>query len=273
LLPIIKRISLPDRIYILAMMILTWMYGSGCTTRIQGCLDVNAENFDLNAERNCDGCCTYPSISLSLSQKWNDENFTNEDTLYDVQLRPYRIQDLRFFLTTWAWRDTEGKWLSVDSVEADCGNSVLTYTPDNLIVDTRKFLYVMGTIREPPLIDSIRFAFGLTRDFSCLDENDTATPPELSDQSPLWNPASSSLETVRLVVERTPGSAIYDTLYINHQKGVGLEYGLQFQKGVDTQLSLSVNYALWFSEVDITDLNSFAISILSNFDGSITKTP
>jgi hypothetical protein len=139
-------------------------------------------------------------------------------------------------------------------------------------VDTRKFLYTLGTIRQAPLIDSIRFSFGLTQDFTCLDEEDPATPPDLTDQSPLWSPESSSLETLRLVVERTPGSAIYDTLYINHQMNVRLQYGLAMQKGLDTQLGLSVNYALWFSEVDITDLQTFAASILSNFDGSITKT-
>ena len=271
MLPIIKRISLPDRQYILAMIILTWIYGSGCNTRIQGCLDVNAENFDLEAERNCDSCCTFPSISLSLSQKWNDENFTNEATLYDVNQRPYRIQDLRYFLTTWAWRDTEGIWLSVDSVEADCEGSTLTYTPDNVILDTRKFLYPMGTIRQAPTIDSIRFTLGLTRDFTCLDDENAATPPELTPQSPLWNPASSSLETLRLIVQLTLESEVFDTLYIDTRSDIELAYAFQFRKGFDTQLDLSVNYARWFSSVDIRDLNTFSTSILSNFDGSITK--
>lgn len=272
MLPIIKRTYLPDWSFWLGISILFWFVNSGCNTRIQGCLDVNAKNFDLEAERECDGCCTYPSISLSLSQKWNDENFTNEDTLYDVNQRRYRIQDLRYFLTTWAWHDAEGVWMTVDSVDAECDASILTYTPDNVIVDTRKFLYPLGTIRQAPTIDSIRFSFGLTQDFSCLDEESSATPPELTSSSPLWNPASSSLETLRLVVQRTLGSDVFDTLYIETQVNIGLQYGEEFRKGFDTQLGLSVNYAMWFSSVDIWDLNTFSTSILSNFDGSITKT-
>jgi len=273
LLPSIKRTYLSDRSLWLVAGILFWICGSGCNTRIQGCLDVNAENFDLEAERDCDGCCTYPSMLLSLSQKWNEENFTNDDTLYDINLKPYKIQDLRYFLTTWAWRDTEGIWMTVDSIDADCDASTLTYTPDNAIVDTRKFLYTLGTIRQAPTIDSIRFAFGLTQDFSCLDEENAATPPELTSQSPLWNPASSSLETLRLIVQRTLGSEVFDTLYIDTQVDIGLGYDLQFRKGFDTQLDLSVNYAMWFSAVDIMDLNTFGTSIVNNFDGSITKTP
>ncbi len=247
--------------------------GAGCNTRIEGCLQANAENFDLNAEKPCDGCCTYPSMGLSLSQKWGERNFANSDTLYDIHGAPYKIQDLSYFLSAWKWTDENGATYTVDSVKADCGEGMLVYTPDILVIGTRQFSYTLGTIRESPLMDSVSFTLGLTEDFSCLDPDDPDTPDALTSSSPLWNPQTQQLETLRLILQLDLNSEHLDTLFIDTRIDDQVKHLLDLAPGIDAQLKLTVDYALWFSDADVQDPATFGQSVLSHFEGSIFQTP
>ena len=253
--------------------ILLVLTGAGCNTRIEGCLQANAENFDFDAERPCDGCCQYPSMGLSLTQRWGERNFTNADTLYDSNGLPYKILDLKYFLSSWVLHDTEGNYLTVDSVEASCDAANLRFTTDNLIMDTRQFVYTLGTIRESPLIDSLQLALGLYQDFSCLDTSDTDTPVALTNQSPLWNTTTGRLETIRLILQLSLDQETSDTIFITTNDIVRIGYNLQLKPGTDARFDLTVDYAKWFLAADVTDLNSFGQSILTNFAGSIVRTP
>ncbi len=243
-----------------------------CNTKVEGCLDLNASNFDFEAEKACDDCCDYPSMVVSLSQKWNEDNFSNADTLYDMHGMPYIIQDLKYFLSSWAWRSTEGDVYTVDSVSAPCNQTLLEFTPDILTIDTRQFSYTLGTIREAPLIDSVKLVVDLVEDFSCLDPDDPATPSNVTDQSPMWNPATTSLETGRMVLQRDLASVTYDTVYFTTKVEISLPYSLQLRNGFTEQFNLTVNYAEWFSEVDVDNLASFSTSVETHIAGSITPT-
>ena len=269
----IRKITVPDYSVWFLVCTLLVVLSAGCNTRIEGCLDVNAENFDLNGERSCNDCCTYPSMQLSLTQKWNDENFNHDSTLYDEQLQPYFITDLRYYLTTWSWIDDEGNQLTVDSVEGDCNGAKWKYTPDIIIIDTRKFLYTLGTIRVAPNLVSVHASLGLTEDYTCLDETDPLTPSAVTDQSPLWNSQSEKLESIRLIVQRDTATEVLDTIYVDYHLENTLAYDYQLYKGKDTPLALSVNYAQWFKDVNINVLSSFETSMRTNIAGSIIRTP
>jgi hypothetical protein len=273
LLLIIRKISLPEQLLWLLSWCIVLLSIPACNTRIEGCLDANAENFDLNAERDCDGCCTFPSMELALTQRWGDRNYTNEDTLYDIHGQPYKIQDLKYFFSTWGWKDSAGNLYTVDSVNGVCDENIFTYSPDNLIIDSRQFIYTLGSIRQFPVIDSVMFTLGLTEDYSCLDAENPGTPSGLTDQSPLWNKESSSLETMRLIVQKDLDAEIFDTLFINDRIDFQMLYDLQMERGHDTQLMLTVDYALWFKDVDIMDLSTFQSSIGIHFASGISRTP
>lgn len=267
-----KRTSLRD--YFLPVMtgFLILIFIPGCNTRIQGCLDVNAENFNLNAEQSCDGCCLYPSLALSLTQKWGDRNFALTDTLLDILGHPYRISGLVYFLSDWTWVDGQGISYHVDSVSATCLDGDLTYSPDNLLVDTEHFNYTMGLTRQAPVIDSLRFVFGLTQDLSCLDADNTGTPLELTDQSPLWNPQSGKLESMRLIIQTDTAVESFDTIFISDEVITTLAYPFEFTPGEDSQFKLTVDYSLWFKDVNTADTASFRHSIITNFAGSMLPT-
>jgi hypothetical protein len=161
----------------------------------------------------------------------------------------------------------------VDTIEGDCNGTSFKYTPDILVIDTRQFLYTLGTIRIAPHILSVSATMGLTQDYSCLDETDPKTPPAVTDKSPLWNSTSGKLETIRLIVKLDPAIEKLDTLYVDYTLGNTIGYDFQMAKGIDTPLGLSVNYALWFKDVNVNDLSTFEASLRNNIPGSIIRTP
>ena len=66
---------------------------------------------------------------------------------------------------------------------------------------------------------------------------------------------------------------VVDNLFIHKRKDVNIAYDIDFAPGIPTTFRLSVNYALWFSNVDVEDKNSFEISIENGVSGSFYKTP
>lgn len=272
MLPNTKKASLLENSLLVLTGLLILISIAGCNTRIQGCLDINAENFNLNAEQSCDGCCTYPTVSLSLTQQWGDRNFATTDTLYDINGHPYKITGLVYFLSDWIWEDGQGIQYNVDNVTVSCADGDLTYFPDNLPIGTEQFNYPLGNIRNSPVIDSLSFFLGLKQDFSCLDSEIPGTPLELTDQSPLWNPQTSSLETVRLIVQLDTAVESFDTIFISDEMRSTLSYPFEFVPGLDAKFTLTVDYSLWFKDVNTADPATFRQSIISNFAGSISPT-
>ncbi|MEO5905468.1 MAG: hypothetical protein ABIQ11_01990 [Saprospiraceae bacterium] len=271
--PIIKNSCRPEIITAFSLVLLCCIFfSSGCLTREEGCLDLAAVNFDFDADRACNECCTYPIMTMTLSQRWDSLNFNPSDTLADRNGLPYKIADLNYFLTSWSWKDAQEEVYTVDSAVLICPQELVDYTPDILIIDPQQFVYNLGMIRESPEIESIRFEFGLLPELECADETLSSTPAALSGSSPLWNPATSSLSTLRLVFQRDLNSAHLDTLYMFDRLSQQLAYDLDFIPGRDPALKLTVNYAKWFKDVDVNDPSSFTASILANVNESIFPT-
>lgn len=245
---------------------------AGCTTREQGCLDIYAANFDLTAEKPCDGCCLYPALNVSLSQRWHDRNFNNTDTLFDINGLPYQITDIKYFLSDWVIDGSDGASYRVDSTILGCVPPVLAGL-DILLVDSRQFTYEVGIIRTAPNMDSLCLTLGLETIYPCIENDTTDKYVNLSNKSPLWNPTTDALSAIRLVVKGDLQSELLDTLYIDFTARDTIAYPFAFVIGSHTTLKLSVNYGQWFATVNREIPASFGNSVAAGFDGSIYVTP
>ena len=269
-----RNFRLPDAAgYFPVIICMVALFNWGCYSKVEGCLDIAAENFDLNADRSCDDCCTYPSISLSLSQKWNDNNFSLNDTLFDIHNNPYKIADLDYILSSFFWTDHEGVQYTVDSTEILCGTNTIRYTPDIIQVEPQRFAYELDTIRVYPFMNALKFKLGWEPVLDCVDETSEEVPDLFSDDSPLWDSVANARAAIRLVVQRDITTESFDTVYIHTCQEIQIPYELEFILGLDTQLDLTVNYAQWFMHVDTANLGSFTTSIIQNIQGSFIPTP
>ncbi|HJW28032.1 MAG TPA: hypothetical protein VJ508_02155 [Saprospiraceae bacterium] len=245
---------------------------TGCITRDSGCLDPEAASFDITADKACDGCCTYPTISLALTQKWHGQNFSTDSTYYDSHQLPFQIHDIQFFLSSWSWHDLEQVWSTVDSTTVACGSDSLTYTKDIALVDPQHFSFTLGTVRKAVQMDSLHLYLGLTEDFSCLDPASSTTPSFLTSGSTLWNPTTNMLNSVRLVINRNPQDSLLDTLWIQETLPVTTPYAYDFIRGKNTTLRLTLDYGVWFQSADVMDSATFVQSLRDHWRESIFKT-
>ena len=270
---ITKKSKLPEislKVGILIGMLLQFF---GCTMREAGCLDPNAGNFDLEADKSCDDCCTYPLISLTLTQKWDTTNFRITDTFYDLNQQPFLIHDLRYFLTAWSWTSGTGQVYRVDSVETLCNESPFVFYPDILVIEPQRFSYPIGIIRTAPEIDSISFMLGHAQDLSCLDPENPVTPDAVTSASPLWNPDDAMLHAIRLIVDRNLADTLVDTFYLDVNQTFNIPFPYIMKKGENTSLPVTVNYAEWFRDADVHELTSWLESIMNGLEGSFSQTP
>lgn len=260
----------PD-LYIIAFFLIFLL--NSCSTKEEGCLDIVASNFDFNADRACENCCEYPVLSLLLTQKWNDTIFSDSTLSYDVLGRRYNIIDLKYLLSSFSWTDTDEFIHTIDSVEIDCEAGVIKYTPDLLVIDTRRFSYPLDSVREPLIIRSIKFHIGWPPDLVCVNASLEDIPDVLQDENMLWDSITGTRAAIRLILQRDITMDVFDTLYIQTLMELPLTYNYTFNPGENTNLGVTVNYAKWFEDADITNLNSFRASILDHLKESFSKTP
>ena len=240
---------------------------------MEGCLDIAANNFDLEADRACDGCCTYPTVALLLSQKWNDANFSPDSIYLDKGMMPFRIKDVRYILSSFAWLDDEGFSHTIDSSEIECNDDLVRYTRDQVIVEPRRFLYILDTFRLSPAVKELEFKLGWKPELQCVDATDPDVPLVFSNAIILWDSVANTRAAIRLVLQRDVSLEAFDTILIHTCREILLDYDFDFEIAENTELEVSVNYAEWFSDAMVGDLNSFTSSILTNIDSSFVRTP
>ncbi len=271
----IKRIyRLPDHTTFFVWLLLAGsIFIQGCIMRADGCLDIAAENFDLNADRACDNCCTYPTISIILSQKWNEKNFHSDSIWHDVNGDSFMIRDLKYLLSSFSWIGTDLASYTIDSTTISCPGQTVHYTPDIIQVDSRKFNYILDSIRLFPSIQTLKLKLGYVPELECVDEAADNIPVVLRDASPLWDSIMDTRAAIRIVLQRDLSSETLDTVYIHTCQAISIDYADSFELGKDQVLNLTIDYSLWFEAFNLQDLNSVYDSVLNGIQGSFSRTP
>ena len=77
---------------------------NACYEDQEGCLDINATNFDVEADINCPDCCTFPMLQLDYQHKAETAdttiNFSYESITYqDGAGNPFRVRSVQYYLS------------------------------------------------------------------------------------------------------------------------------------------------------------------------------
>lgn len=147
------------RIILLSLVILFY---SSCEETVEGCLDLLAENYDFTAVDACQDCCTYPSLSMSLSLMNDTLSFDIGDTLTMNQADSIVIDRFLLLFSEFRLTGLSSEYKVIDSVELR----------DSFIRDDFAFFDDEGT----SVIGDTRFAdfleeFHITLGFSDLFSN------------------------------------------------------------------------------------------------------
>ena len=88
------------------LFLLCCLFFTSCFQPEEGCLDIEATNFTLSADRDCvqddntsDCPCTYPDINLVIEHVYNDQAYL-PDSVYQNNLgQTFRIRDIQFYMS------------------------------------------------------------------------------------------------------------------------------------------------------------------------------
>lgn len=140
-----------------------------CYEDVEGCLNVNATNYDLDADIACtDNCCTFPSLSLSVTHKYGEAPLRQDSFYVDAANHQFRINRLRYY-----WSDVKlitsnndsiepTEALSVDIIQAS-GETVTNSINDNLalVSSVNNNQYNLGNFQTPTTFSGLSFLLGI----------------------------------------------------------------------------------------------------------------
>lgn len=252
------------------VLLITFML-AGCYEPKEGCLDVNATNFALDADRPCSDCCVYPTLRLDVQNRFTKDgvplNLGYVDSVYyDIQGKPYRINKIRFYLSNVHLVRSDGSEEEVaDELELevwlpDGSDTEKVVVEDNFaLVDAgRNRSFAMGTFAKNGEFQKVRFTLGIGEPVN------RAVPSTLPDNHPLalqddpmyWSGADGYIfykielfrdtvptDTIPVVLE-IGGSTILRTFSIDFPEPLHLD------EGFNPKITLRIDYSLWLQSID-----------------------
>lgn len=240
----------------------------GCFEPEEGCLDIYALNYQVDADEQCPDCCRYPQIKLDILHKIVLPD-TSVNLQYDTEYRdgagnPFLISRIQFYLTDVQLIRPNGDSVGVIDtlllpLEAAGGSTELVEIKDNFaLIDPGVFGQTsMGGIRTEGSFQAMRFTLGVSGVADAVPPADYPQDHPLAVES-LYVPEAEARLMSRIQVYRIepPGDTVRTDIRIGGDYTRPLELPLQpsaiyLDPGFSPRLRLQVDYLYWFDGVDL----------------------
>lgn len=220
-----------------------------CDTKIEGCTDVNASNFNLNADTPCSNCCTQPQATTSFICKRNVNTFSVNDTFKDVNNTSYQIKSFNLYINNIEFELKNGTRVKANTSFDYNG---ISYINDFFIMNNTVQITKLFSIATPDSLVAVSLNLGLP---NALNTTDKITG--VSESSPINSNEMKEPNTG----QRLSWVITYKLLNsTNNLKLGGTNTGLNlrkqlpkalFKKGKDVKLTLTLNMATLFQGIDL----------------------
>lgn len=232
---------------------------SSCYSPIDGCLDPESTNYSITGDRDCDDCCVYPTIKLSIFHQYNDTTFFLKDTLVNNLGQKYSIVDFVYLLSDFKMQ-SDGEIFEVsDSIELEVSSGT-EYTKDDVIrVSRATFSYNFGTVIFEGAGENLSFKVGLP---AILNENrfnsTVSGHPLTSDGDSLFREVENDYVFQRVQIAQGDeflDTVIYDVVGQTAVQDVSIPVMYDSFKGKDKTIIIEARYNFWFDEVDFDSMS------------------
>ncbi len=245
----------------------------GCAPNEEGCLDIDATNFDVSADKQCENCCTYPNLKLNIFHSISTVgtvqadtciNHSGDSTLTNGDDNFFQVKDISFYLSDFQMVMFDGTIVEVeDTITLNIFNDASGTTfkdtlvkDDFVLVERSQFSYTIGEFRTPGLYSKISFKVGL--DASLNSTNDTlVTSHPLSDTEERHFDTREEgyiLQQFSIVKDTTTNSTDVETYQIGkdffNTVLVELDYEKRFEPGFDIEIPIKVKYGEWMKGIN-----------------------
>lgn len=230
-----------------------------CKEPTDGCLDIDAVNYDVSADDPCpDDCCTFPVLSLEVAHRFDTLIF-NYDSIYTVDLGPrVKVEEVIFFLSNFRLTSLGGDSLEVrETIVLDIINADTQSFKDDYTLVSRNFPsfnYDVGEIRGEGSFTNVKFDVGLRGNAAFSNAETIAEDHALGlGTDTLWT-VDQGYVFNRIEVD--PDTSIIDNnrlFEVNQLVEVVLTFPIEVDRGFDVSIPIKVDYKTWFSGIDFVN--------------------
>lgn len=253
------------------------IFFTACTEKREGCLEIEATNFDAAADESCCCCCTYPRLNFTFFPRF-DTLVWKPDTAYAYAPgKWFRLKQAIFYLSDFQLQQG-GQFIPVSDTLAfpswgAAGDTVpATLTNDFLLIRRTTVSYTAGTFRPSGVFDAIRFRLGVPEAAQAVIPDLAPEGHALRRQSEgMWMGRDTGFVALRLVFTRDTFSATPpDTLvfsrpdfdnFVIQKDGI-----FKHESGYNFTLGLTADFREMFRDVDLSsgDKTAWKAQIVAN---------
>ncbi len=233
---------------------------TSCYMPIDGCLDPEATNYSIVGDRDCDDCCVYPTIKLSVFHQNGDTTLFLDDTLVNNLGQEYSIVKYAYFLSDFKMTTVDGQSYEVeDSIQLNDANGTLFVKDDVIRVRRDGFSYIFGTVIFDGEVSELSFKLGLPE---VLDENrftsEVSSHPLTNDPDSLFRDVEGDYVFQRIQIAQGiefKDTVIYDVVGQGAVQDIIVPVSYISERGKDKTIIIEARYNIWFEDVDFINMS------------------
>lgn len=260
---------------------------SACFQPEEGCLDREASNFNITADRACGDCCIYPDISLAVIHRMVLDDttltFALNEAYEDDFGQTYRISQLSYFFQAPSWTLQGGEQLRVqDSIllsQVEGTNDTIEdfFLDDMIRVEGSDFqLQALGSFRGSGNLVRFQVSLGLFPDYVPILPSSAPTGHPLS-QDDIWTEEEGFAQCRMTLVSESGDEPVTKIIEIRSPQPLGdnlitIDSPVALSPGFSTNVTIQADYRSWLRGVDTaTDSESdIAAKIIANLSSSFS---
>lgn len=248
----------------------------GCNVREPGCLDIDAENFDFEAERHDASLCVYPDLILNVLYQWADSSLQTGFLYRNAHGMDYAIHGVQILFSGFIVQNGAGDELAVNEsipiTLGECGSGNVIEVPDDFVfTDRSAFNYVIGPFAESGLMQHVKARVGVDDNYTPLCLESLPANHLLRGSRAAYDPDIEEFALGRFIVSRDSVNAVRDTFY-TYGVSESLDFDIMrtFRQGRRDTLYMSIDFHRIFDPVNLSmDHTSIAQELASRISASV----
>jgi hypothetical protein len=256
--------------------ILIFIYGifqTGCYEPTTDCLDIQATNFNVNADEACVDCCVFPTLGVQIQHLYqvNDSTIRNlslVDSVYtDGGGNPFRFNQVLFYVSNFRLVRSDGSEVGVidtigfDTFDPNTGVEERIVVEDNFLLGNPNVssLLTVGNINESGNFIGVRFNIGLEGQTNQAIPSSLPVDHPLASQEPTMYFDSDQgyiFTRMELFRDTIATDTIPEVVRIGtaqNLKQIDLPIDFSISEGFDVRFELRLDYTRWFSGISVAD--------------------
>lgn len=245
----------------IALSILLLSFFLACYEHQEGCQDVNSLDYDVNADKSCEDCCSYPDLLLKVDHVFDGELF-DTTIFFELNNHSYKIASLNFFLSNFSLHNTNAQEevhieesISVKKQGTTAYESL--YFPVAKVNLGRTEDYVLGTFKYADTYDKIGFDFGISEEVNHAEMDMIISQNALyQNQDSMYIDSDNGFYFFKMDLETIEGE--YRRIGIkgdDHLISLMVDKTFDFNSRADRLINIEIDYNKWFENIDFEDEN------------------